>query len=65
MKGHVPTLEELIHLSQGKIRLLIELKAVSEREKEPLVDQILASSKNMNFKKIVTLGLWIKNWDSL
>ena len=51
MKGQVPTLEELIQLSQGKIRLLIELKAVSEREKEPLVDQILALIEKYDFQK--------------
>ena len=51
MKGQVPTLEELIRLSQGKIRLLIELKAVSEREKKPLVDQILALIEKYNFQK--------------
>ena len=51
IKGQVPTLEELIQLSQGKIRLLIELKAVSEREKEPLVDQILALIEKYNFQK--------------
>ena len=36
MGGQVPTLEELLQLSKGKIRLLIELKAVSEKKEKSL-----------------------------
>ncbi len=51
MEGHVPTLEELLRLSKGKIRLLIELKAVSGKEREILVDQILALIEKYDFEK--------------
>ncbi len=51
MEGHVPTLEELLRLSKGKIRLLIELKAVSGKEREILVDQILALIEEYDFEK--------------
>ncbi len=51
MEGQVPTLEELLRLSKGKIRLLIELKAVSGKEREILVDQILALIEKYDFEK--------------
>lgn len=51
MEGQVPTLEELLQLSKGKIRLLIELKAVSGKEREILVDQILALIEKYDFEK--------------
>lgn len=51
MEGQVPTLEELLQLSQGKTRLLIELKAVSGKEKEILVDQILSLIEKYDFQK--------------
>ena len=50
-KDQVPTLEELLRLTKGKIRLLIELKAVSGKEREVLVDQILALIEKYDFEK--------------
>lgn len=51
MEGQVPTLEELLSLSKGKIRLLIELKAVSGKERKILVDQILTLIDKYDFEK--------------
>ena len=51
LEGQVPTLEELLSFSKGKIRLLIELKTVSGKERELLVDQVLALIEKYDFEE--------------
>lgn len=48
--GYVPSLEDIMKNCKGKIRLLIEFKAETEAEKEPLVSEILRLIKQYDFQ---------------